>query len=149
MDNKACFTTELKDTKEMMKIEDDLRLVSSGRIKGEIISKLLNYCDTYEHIEIQECIYSDDHTNLEWIDVEGIDYGWAWMRFEDDLQGLREYLASKVRHVLNDILNNKFEDDVYYIHLESDKYKWIKIINQNNDDRLYSYKFSDEELYFI
>lgn len=150
MTNNEYYLHDLEEVKSY----DDVEIISQGKVNGKIILKTLENCSKYFHIEIQECIYShDNYTNLEWVDVEGIDYGWAWMRFEDDngklnKKGIHDHLASKIENFMNMLVNKLYEDHVYYVHMKTNEGECIRFYNQNNDGYVYNYRFSHDEIMY-
>jgi hypothetical protein len=146
-------------TKNQEYYENGLKNINSkillkGKIDGVGIVKLLELCDKYFHIHIEESIYSNGCEDAEWYDIEGIEYGWLWMRCEDakgnfDKKKNSEILKKKIKQVVKDIWYQKKEgsyDDVYYAYTKMDGVEVFRIYNQCNDGIEYNFVFSHKEL---
>lgn len=126
------------------------QIVSKGKVGGNILHKLLELCDKYFHIHIEEILYNE-YGELEWIDIEGIGYGWKWLRCEDengilDEQMNHNILVNYIKQMVRRILNRVYDNALWFTYLKTNDYEQVILYNQMNDGNQYSYVFSDKEL---
>lgn len=124
--------------------------ISKGKVGGSILHKLLELCDKYFHIHIEESSYNE-YGELEWIDIEGIGYGWKWLRCEDENGILNEQmnhniLVDHIKQMVGRILNGVYDNALWFTYLKTNDYEQVILYNQMNDGIKYSYVFSDKEL---
>lgn len=127
-------------------------IISKGKFGGSILYNILELCDKYFHIHIEESFYEEGSDNSYWMDIEGIGYGWKWLRCEDengklDEQKNHDMLVDHIKRTLEFIINKHYDDTLWYIHSKENEVERIVIYNQTNDGVQYEYAFSDKELW--
>ena len=127
---------------------EEKEIISHGKVNGSIIHELLSSCEKHHHLEIREYLHTSNSLDYDWYDVEGIGYGWRWLRFEDEPNDdkLRESLIKDIKKFVYKIVNKEFENELYYIYSEyRGEYRFL-FFNQTNDRMMYSFRFSEVEI---
>lgn len=129
----------------------DGSIISKGKVGGSILHKLLELCDKYFHIHIEESVYEEGESEYFWVDIEGIGYGWKWMKCEDengilDEQMNRNILVDHIKQMVARILNGVYDNPLWFTHIKTNDYEQVILYNQMNDGNKYNYVFSDKDL---
>lgn len=133
---------------DLQRIEGEI--ISKGKVGGAILHKLLELCNKHFYIHIEESAYGE-YGELDWIDIEGIGYGWKWLSCEDendvlDEQKNHDVLVDHIKMMIGFILNRYYDNSLWYTHVIKDDYEQVILYNQMNDGYEYSYKFSDKKI---
>lgn len=103
---------------------------------NKILPKLIK---RYKYIDVIEYWYDDEENpNFNnWVDIEGIGYGWLWCNCKTDGQ-----IRKRIRKFARDIYHN----ETVYIY---NAYNIKHIVFADNFDEVIIIRLSNDELYFI
>ena len=122
------------------------KLIKYGLLNEKLLLELKMSTSLYEHIEVVTNYY-DNETNpyrINWTDVEGMGYGWAWMRHkEEDWHKMMGKLVSYEADSLSTVM-----DDTLYFVYENSQIKTYHFVTLNGDRTDVLIGFSNEEMYF-
>ena len=67
-------------------VTEKKNIIKQGVISEKILLEMKMYTSMFESMEIVTNYYSDeeDPDCNNWTDVEGMGYGWAWLRYEEE-----------------------------------------------------------------
>jgi hypothetical protein len=127
-------------------LSPDDKIIKYGQVNENIIRELKMIASLYDYIEIVTNYYDWDEMPYvnNWTDVEGMGYGWAWMRYEEkDWHKMMFRLVSDKA----DSLLRSMDDTLYFVY-ENEKVKTYHFITlcEYREDVLIS--FSNEEIWF-
>ena len=111
-----------------------------GRKKQKIPNKTMKKClNLFKYIDTYEFWYDDpDNPNLNnWIDVEGIGYGWLWVQYKDSDKMQRKLVVRHAMALYKDSTNEmctRTENDIIDVFLESKDGKCIFQIRVSNNE---------------
>lgn len=112
----------------------------AGVIKQKIPNKTMKkYLNQFKYIETHKLWYDDsDHPNFNnWIDVEGIGYGWLWVNHKNSEKLQRKSVIKHAMSLYRDSKNEmciRIENGVVDIFLESKYNKCIFNIIVSNKE---------------
>jgi hypothetical protein len=118
-----------------------------GQLNEKVLWRLKMTTSLYEHIEVTIKHYDDknkpDFNN--WNDVEGMGYGWAWVRYDEDRwhEMMSRMVSKESQGLLRDM------DETYYLMYEDERgkvYHFITIHSTHRYDTIIT--FSNDELFF-
>lgn len=127
-------------------LSQDDRIIKYGQLDEKILIELKMATSLYDYIEIVTNYYDDDYMPYvnNWTDVEGMGYGWAWMRHEE-----KDWHKMMGRLVLNEVesLLKVMDDTLYFVYEnEAAKTYHFITIEDTREDVLVS--LSNTEIYF-
>lgn len=103
-------------------------IINHGQLNEKILLALKMTTSLYEYIEVITEFYDDnerpDFNN--WVDVEGMGYGWAWMNYENEEHRWHEMMSKMVSHESEGLLSTL--DDTYFIIYENERGKVFHFI---------------------
>jgi hypothetical protein len=123
------------------------KIIKYGQVDEKILLELKMTTSLYEHIEIVTNYYDDVEMPYinNWTDVEGMGYGWAWLRYKE--KDWHKMMGRLVSDQANSLLFNA--DNILYFVYENEKVKTYHFVQLNNyyrEDVIIS--FSNEEMWF-
>jgi hypothetical protein len=103
------------------------QIIKYGQLNEKILLELKMTTSLYEYIEIVTNYYDDEELPYfnNWTDVEGMGYGWAWMKYEekDWHKMMSKLVACEAASLLLDMDNTLYflyeNDDVKTYHFVS------------------------------
>ena len=106
-------------------------IIKHGILNEKILLELKMNTSFYDYIEVVTNYYDDeerpDFNN--WTDVEGMGYGWAWLKYENEehkwYKMMCKMVASQCEYLNKDINNT------YYLVYEDEINKYYHFINFN------------------
>ncbi|MFK3936497.1 hypothetical protein ACI2JA_03140 [Alkalihalobacillus sp. NPDC078783] len=100
----------------------------------------------YDHIQMIINYYDDedDPSRINWIDIEGMGYGWAWSNYEekDWHKAMCKVVAYESEYILKDNLNT------YYFVYDNSGVKNYHFVNLNQWRQDTIFSFSDNEMFY-
>lgn len=126
-------------------VNSNKNIVKQGILSEKVLLELKMLTSLYDHIQIVTNYYSDeeDPDFNNWTDIEGMGYGWAWTRYEEDRW--HEMMGKLIAYECEGLKENVNKG--HYVVYESDGIKTYHFITNNwyRIDILVS--FSDKELW--
>ena len=139
----------MKNTKEIYtKVLSSIENVSiHGQLNEKVLLGLQMTTSLYKHIEVITNYYDDeDHPEFNnWTDVEGMGYGWAWLRYDESRwhEMMSKMVAEESKGLLREV------DDTYYVIYEIEGRKTFHFISSNDNGRRDSIiTFSNDEIFY-
>lgn len=116
--------------------EKEIVGTTKQKIPNKTMKKRLNL---FKYIDTYEFWYDDpDNPNLNnWIDVEGIGYGWLWVQYKDSGKLQRKLVIKHAMALYKDSTNEmctRTENDIIDVFLESKDGKCIFQIRVSNNE---------------
>lgn len=125
-------------------VPDNQKIIKYGQVNDKVLLELKMITSLYEYIRIITNYYDDDQQPYQnnWTDIEGMGYGWAWMRFEEkDWHKMMGMLVSDEA----DTLLRSMEDTLYFVY-EDEKVKTYHFVTLDDYRTDVVVSFSNEEL---
>ena len=126
-----------------------------GQLTEKVLMELKMMTSLYGYIEVVTNYYSEegrpDFNN--WVDVEGMGYGWAWMKYEEYEEN-EEKWHEMMYEMMCKMVANESEwllqdmDDTYYLVYENEGEKKYHFINFNGYRSDIIITLSNEELFY-
>lgn len=122
-------------------------IIKYGQLDDKLLLELRMTTSLYENIEVITNYYDDETYPYfnNWTDVEGMGYGWAWLRHEEkDWHKMMSNLVDREADSLTKDMNNT----LYFVY-ESDNtktYHFVSIGTVSRTDTLIT--FSNEEMFY-
>lgn len=138
------MTTIEKILEHILQPED--KIIKYGIVDEKILLELKMTTSLYDYIEIVTDYYDDDEMPYDnnWTDVEGMGYGWSWIRYEEN-----DWYKMMCRLVSMEAesLLLRMDNTLYFVY-ENDRVKTYHFVTMDEyrEDLLIS--FSNEELFF-
>lgn len=85
-------------------------LESFGELRELTKSKVRELLSVKEVYEVEE-MYTDRELNTEWVNVEGVDYGFKWLGCNDE-EEVKRSLTGYFKEIVNYV---KREENIYYM----------------------------------
>lgn len=110
--------------KHILSPED--KIVKYGQLDEKILLELKMTTSLYEHIEVVTNYYDDEKNPYfnNWTDVEGMGYGWAWLRYDEKVwhKMMGKIVADKAElldmdHTLYFVYENKAARTYHFVTL--------------------------------
>lgn len=99
-----------------------------------------------DYIEYREYYYDGDDPNFcNWIEIEGMGYGWLWCR--KPAHKWRITIIKSVLIILNYMINQNNEHHQYYVYYE-DGAKCYHFVDERGYRQDFVIRLSNKELYF-
>lgn len=122
------------------------RIIKYGQVNEKVLLELRMTTSLYEHIEIVTNYYDDERNPYynNWTDVEGMGYGWVWLRYEEE--DWHKMMSKLVSHEADSLLQDM--DTTLYFVYENEERKVYHFVSLGDwrEDVLIS--FSNDEIYF-
>lgn len=126
-------------------LSPDDRLIKYGQLNEKVAMELKMMTSLYEFMEIVTNYYDDEDRPFvnNWTDIEGMGYGWAWLRHEEkDWHKMMSRLVGDEA----DYLMRNMEDILYFVYenKRANVYHFVCIDGLYRKDVIIS--FSNKEL---
>ncbi|WP_303984210.1 hypothetical protein [Niallia circulans] len=121
------------------------KIIKYGLVDEKIILELKMTTSLYEYIEVLNNYYDNEDNPYfnNWTDVEGMGYGWAWMRYEE-----KDWhkMMSKLVEDRSFFLLRDMDNTLYFVY-ENEKVKTYHFVTLDSwrEDTIIG--FSNEELF--
>ncbi|MEK4907457.1 hypothetical protein [Niallia sp. FSL M8-0099] len=121
------------------------KIIKYGLVDEKIILELKMTTSLYEYIEVLNNYYDNEDNPYfnNWTDVEGMGYGWAWMRYEE-----KDWhkMMSKLVEDRSYFLLRDMDNTLYFVY-ENEKVKTYHFVTLDSwrEDTIIG--FSNEELF--
>ena len=121
-------------------------VIKHGKLNENILLELKMTTSLYDYIRVVTNHYSDEERPdfINWTDVEGMGYGWRWLRYEEKEERWHEMMAKMVREEAEYLSKNR-KEQYFVVYDEEDTKTYHFITNEyTRTDILIS--FSNKEL---
>lgn len=136
--NKRSYLEKLKETKDIL---------SHGVLNEKILLELQMSTSLYNYIQVVDELidFEDGEESVVWYDIEGMGYGWRWMRY--DKKDWHKMMGELVK--LEVVLLKPVIDKAYYIkHKEDNDTVTYRFINREYGNRDLLITLSSKEIDF-
>ncbi|MGD1416499.1 hypothetical protein [Bacillus stercoris] len=102
-----------KILKHIMRPND--KIIKYGVLDEKILRELKMITSLYDYIEVVTNYYDDedDPYRINWTDIEGMGYGWAWMNYDE--KDWHKMMSKVVSHE-TDLLLRNVNDALYFVY---------------------------------
>lgn len=103
------------------------QIIKYGQLTPDILLEMKLTTSLYEYMEVVWLYFSDGENpyRLNWMDIEGMGYGWAWSAHEENQW--HQMMAQMIGREANNMEKNM--DDYLYFVYESEKGKTFRFIS--------------------
>lgn len=127
-------------------LQPDDKIIKYGQLNEKLILELRMTTSLYDYIEIVTKYYDDEERPYynNWIDVEGMGYGWTWMKYEE-----KEWHKMMQKLVFNkaDSLLLNLDKTIYFVY-ENERVKTYHFVTMDEYREDTIIGFSNEEIFF-
>jgi len=127
-------------------VPQDNKIIKYGQMSNKVALELKMTTSLYEHMQVITNYY-DDEDDLyynNWTDIEGMGYGWAWMRYKE--KDWHKMMSRMIGDEAKELLKNE-ENTLYFIY-EDEKVKTYHFVQLNDWREDIVISFSNEELWY-
>jgi len=127
-------------------LSKDEEIIKYGQVDEKIMRELKMTTSLYDYIQVITNYYDNDERpySNNWTDVEGMGYGWRWMRFEEE--NWHKMMGRMVSEEA-DYLLTVSEHTLYFVY-ESNTVKTYHFVSLDGFRQDTIFSFSNEELHY-
>lgn len=122
------------------------KIIKYGQLNEKILVELRMTTSLYEYIEIVTHYYDDERNPYfnNWTDVEGMGYGWRWLRYNEDRW--HEMMGKLVSEEAESLLS-VMVDTLYFVY-ENEKVKTYHFVTLGDWREDILITLSNDEIFF-
>jgi len=125
------------------------KLLKYGQLNEKLLLELKMTTSLYEYIEIVTNYYDDEDNPYvnNWTDIEGMGYGWVWLRHEekDWHKMMARLVGEEAEYLMRDM------DDILYFVYENERakvYHFVFVDGVYRKDIIISFSNKELDLYY-